>query len=224
MSHLIKSEQDEHLKFLVSQPDEVLIEFCKLAIDYITNGINEKKCTIAAKKLNSTQESISSVLQALVCLLIDCTVVQITEEDFQTLNALGFNESQINILWQFVSSKRQNVENILQNSNSNMQRFRDLEWRLEARIASRSLQSQATPIIKMKIHLDTEIVNEHKDTLTHNEDANRTDDDKLPKTKKEILLQTDPTNLSHMIQVLEQALLDSKTHRIRNIVKSFQKK
>lgn len=31
----------------------VLIEFCKLAIDYINNGINEKKCTAASSKFCS---------------------------------------------------------------------------------------------------------------------------------------------------------------------------
>lgn len=69
MAHLIKQDQDKHLKFVLDQPEEglylknkyffsinngslsVLIEFCKLAIEYINNGVNEKKCSVAASKL-----------------------------------------------------------------------------------------------------------------------------------------------------------------------------
>ncbi|XP_055547117.1 COMM domain-containing protein 2 [Wyeomyia smithii] len=218
MAQLIKQGQDKHLKFALDQPEEVLVEFCKLAIEYISNGINEKKCTIAAKKLETTFDTIKSCIEALVCLLIDCTKMHISEQDFQTLKTIDFTESQIDILWQFVSSKRKLVENILKNSPDSELHFRDLEWRLEAKVASRVLHQQATPIIAMKLHLDSEVVNEHKEKLS--QEPNGTGD---LSTRREILLQTDPTSLVHLIQVLEQALIDSKTHRVRNFVKSFQK-
>lgn len=223
MAHLIKQEQDKHLKFVLNQSEEVLIEFCKLAIEYISNGINEKKCTIAARKLETTFDTVKSCVEALVCLLIDCTKLHITEEDFQSLKALEFTDGQTAILWQFVSSKRNLVENILKHSNDGELHFRDLEWRLEAKVASRSLHKQATPVIAMKLHLDSEVVNEHKEKLE--QDGKLEVDDSVGKqnTRKEVLFQTDPTSLVHLIQVLEQALIDSKTHRVRNFVKSFQK-
>uniref|UniRef100_A0A1Q3FXB3 COMM domain-containing protein n=1 Tax=Culex tarsalis TaxID=7177 RepID=A0A1Q3FXB3_CULTA len=217
MAHLIKQEQDKHLKFILNQPEEVLIEFCKLAIDYINNGINEKKCTAAAKNLETTFDTVKSCVEALVCLLIDCTKLHITEQDFRSLGTLNFSSEQIAILWQFVSSKRALVENILKQSADNELHFRDLEWRLEAKVASRALHRQATPVIAMKLHLDSEVVNEHKEKLDQESTTARGE------TRKEVLLQTDPTSLVHLIQVLEQALIDSKTHRVRNFVKSFQK-
>lgn len=65
----------------------------------------------------------------------------------------------------------------------------------------------------MKLYLDSEVINEHKDKLhTCNPGT----------SKKEILCQTDLTNLTHIISELEQALLESKTHRTRNLVKVFQ--
>ncbi|XP_055610041.1 COMM domain-containing protein 2 [Uranotaenia lowii] len=228
MAHLIKQKQDQHLKFVLEQPEEVLIEFCKLAIEYISNGVNEKKCSIAAKKLETTFETVKACVEALVCLLMDCTKLHITEEDFQSLKSLNFTEGQIAILWQFVSSKRSLVENILKHSNDGGElHFRDLEWRLEAKVASRSLHNQATPVIAMKLHLDSEVVNEHKEKLVGQErpleGKNDENQASVSSTRKEVLLQTDPTSLVHLIQVLEQALIDSKTHRVRNFVKSFQK-
>ncbi|KAL9703634.1 hypothetical protein quinque_007152 [Culex quinquefasciatus] len=217
MAHLIKQEQDKHLKFVLNQPEEVLIEFCKLAIDYINNGINEKKCTAASKNLETTFDTVKSCVEALVCLLIDCTKLHITEEDFRSLGTLNFSPEQIAILWQFVSSKRALVESVLKQSADNELHFRDLEWRLEAKVASRALHRQATPVIAMKLHLDSEVVNEHKEKLDQESTV------AAGETRKEVLLQTDPTSLVHLIQVLEQALIDSKTHRVRNFVKSFQK-
>lgn len=114
------------------------------------------------------------------------------------------------------------VENILKHSNDSELHFRDLEWRLEAKVASRSMHKQATPVIAMKLHLDSEVVNEHKEKLLQNGDAPK-EECIEPSTRREMLLQTDPTSLIHLIQVLEQALIDSKTHRVRNFVKSFQK-
>ncbi|XP_058450004.1 COMM domain-containing protein 2 [Malaya genurostris] len=218
MAQLVKQEQDKHLKFILDQPEEVLVEFCKLAIEYISSGINEKKCTVAAKKLETTFDTVKSCVEALVCLLIDCTKLHITESDFQTLKTIDFTDGQIAILWQFVSSKRNLVENILKNSTDTELHFRDLEWRLEAKVASRSQHKQAAPMIAMKLYLDSEVVNEHKEKL---EQRGCTTNDQ--NTRKEVLLQTDPTSLVHLIQVLEQALIDSKTHRVRNFVKSFQK-
>uniref|UniRef100_A0A8D8H7S5 COMM domain-containing protein 2 n=1 Tax=Culex pipiens TaxID=7175 RepID=A0A8D8H7S5_CULPI len=217
MAHLIKQEQDKHLKFVLNQPEEVLIEFCKLAIDYINNGINEKKCTAASKNLETTFDTVKSCVEALVCLLIDCTKLHITEEDFRSLGTLNFSPEQIAILWQFVSSKRTLVETVLKQSADNELHFRDLEWRLEAKVASRALHRQATPVFAMKLHLDSEVVNEHKEKLDQESTVG------AGETRKEVLLQTDPTSLVHLIQVLEQALIDSKTHRVRNFVKSFQK-
>ncbi|KAL1398544.1 hypothetical protein pipiens_008880 [Culex pipiens pipiens] len=217
MAHLIKQEQDKHLKFVLNQPEEVLIEFCKLAIDYINNVINEKKCTAASKNLETTFDTVKSCVEALVCLLIDCTKLHITEEDFRSLGTLNFSPEQIAILWQFVSSKRILVETVLKQSADNELHFRDLEWRLEAKVASRALHRQATPVIAMKLHLDSEVVNEHKEKLDQESTVG------AGETRKEVLLQTDPTSLVHLIQVLEQALIDSKTHRVRNFVKSFQK-
>ncbi|XP_019564293.2 COMM domain-containing protein 2 [Aedes albopictus] len=220
MAHLIKQEQDKHLKFVLDQSEEVLIEFCKLAIEYVSNGINEKKCSVAAKKLETTFETIKTCVEALVCLLIDSTKLHITEEEFQTLRTLQYTDGQIAILWQFVSSKRNLVENILKHSTDSELHFRDLEWRLEAKVASRAMIKQATPIIAMKLHLDSEVVNEHKEKLQPDQGDAETGQ---LSTRKEVLLQTDPTSLVHLIQVLEQALIDSKTHRVRNFVKSFQK-
>lgn len=134
------------------------------------------------------------------------------DEEFDSLKTLNFSEEQVSILWQFVTNKKSFMENILKQNTTKDLRFRELEWRMEAKIASRTLLHQAVPIITMKLHLDSETINERK--LKLHSDQQR--------TKKEVLLQTDPNNLVHIIEVLEEALIESKTHRTRNFIKAFQ--
>lgn len=108
-------------------------------------------------------------------------------------------------------------------------RFREMEWRLEARVASRSLLVQSIPIITIKMHLDLESINENKDVLSKSNDfhlpRNAQGNDKVGdkkfamssqrRGKKEVLFQTDPNNLVYIIEVLEKALDEAKTHRVR---------
>ena len=47
----ISSDQNDHLKFLVHQPQELLPEFCKMALEHIKEGPNNKKFEIAASNL-----------------------------------------------------------------------------------------------------------------------------------------------------------------------------
>lgn len=43
-------------------------------------------------------------------------------------------------------------------------------------------------------------------------------------TKQHIILQTDPTNLVHMTEVLEQALNESRSRHVRRVQNAFQNK
>lgn len=66
----------------------------------------------------------------------------------------------------------------------------------------------------MKLHLDSETYPDKLDVLNDVDSPNT--------TKKEVLLQTDPNSLVHIIDQLEQALQESKTHRTRNFIKAFK--
>uniref|UniRef100_A0A6B2ED58 COMM domain-containing protein n=1 Tax=Phlebotomus kandelakii TaxID=1109342 RepID=A0A6B2ED58_9DIPT len=214
MAFFVKNSQKERLQFLSQQPPEVLVEFCKSALEYLTNGPNEKKYSSAAQKLSSTPEDVEATVECLLSLLIDCAAFNVSEVDFEEMKSLNFSSEQIAILWQFVSNKNSYVKNLLQSRRSREYRFRDLEWRLEARVASRSNLSQATPIITMKFHLDRETIDEHKEKIHENCEA--------ATSRKQIVVSTDPGSLTHVIATLENALQQSKTHRTRNFLKAFQ--
>lgn len=147
-----------------------------------------------------------------------------SEEDFALIEQTGFKKEQISILWQFVTSKKDFVRNVLDQISLVEYRFRDLEWRLEGRVASRSLLNQSIPFITIKFHLDSEKVNENKAPLgmVGEPMANRSENDLQPHSrKKEVIFQTDPNNLLYIINVLEKTLQESRANRVRNIVKNL---
>lgn len=48
----------------------VVVDFCKLAIDFLQNGVNEKLCSVAAQKLNIEQTVVQNCVYGLVNLLL----------------------------------------------------------------------------------------------------------------------------------------------------------
>lgn len=147
----------------------------------------------------------------------------VSEDDFAQIEQTGFTKEQISILWQFVTSKRDFMRNVLDQIDIVENRFRDLEWRLECRISSRSLLNQSIPFITIKFHLDSEKVNENKDPLGNSQSISKIDNNDCSRRsrKKEVIFQTDPNNLVYIINVLEKTLQEARAHRIRNIVKNL---
>lgn len=173
-------------------------------------------------KLNATPALIQDAIGALVMLQLNAIKKNVSEEDFSQIEQMGFTKEQISILWQFVTSKRDFMCNVLDQIDIVENRFRDLEWRLECRISSRSLLNQSIPFITIKFHLDTEKVNENKDPLAHSQSVSKIDNnDNRRRRKKEVIFQTDPNNLIYIINVLEKTLQEARAHRIRNIVKNL---
>lgn len=166
---------------------------------------------------------IQDAIGALVMLQLNAIKKNVSEEDFAQIEQMGFAKEQISILWQFVTSKRDFMCNVLDRIDIVENRFRDLEWRLECRHSSRSLLNQSIPFITIKFHLDSEKVNENKDPLCKSQLVSKVDnnDGSRRSRKKEVIFQTDPNNLIYIINVLEKTLQEARAHRIRNIVKNL---
>jgi len=72
-------------------------------------------------------------------------------------------------------------------------------------LASRALHHQVTPLITMNLTLETKTALASGST-----------------SRKNVVLQTDPTNLVHVTQVLEEALCGSRSQHSRQIQRSFK--
>ena len=117
------------------------------------------------------------------------------------------------------------MKNMMQNNQSgaknsfvgHLPHYAGLEWRLDATVGSRALPSnktsQAFPLITMNLKLrqsstkpsysvNSESLQEHE--RDHN-----------------ILLQTDPVNLCHITDVLENALKEARSQKVRKLQRQF---
>lgn len=117
------------------------------------------------------------------------------------------------------------MRNVLDHISVDEYRFRDLDWRLEGRVASRCLLNQSIPFITIKFHLDCENVNEKKfpleNALETTTNTTKNGIDAKQSRRRQVIFQTDPNNLLYIINVLEKTLNEARTHRARNIVKNL---
>ena len=120
---------------------------------------------------------------------------------------------------------RMAMKNIMQNNQSgarnsfvrHLPHYTGLEWRLDAIAGSRALPShstpQASPVITLKFNL-------HQTSFTSSLSLD-SESEKNDAKNKDVLLQTDPVNLCHMVDVLENALKEARSQQFRKLQRQF---
>ncbi|XP_078033320.1 COMM domain-containing protein 2-like [Augochlora pura] len=193
----LKPDHKKHVLLLTDHEPQVLQDFCKLALDYLQKGPNIKLYNAAAQKLEVEVNVIKNSVEGLVNLLLESCRYKLSSEDFRdSVIALGFSEDQEAILSKLYNVKRDEITSILANIGFKLPEYHDMEWRFEVQLASRSLLKQVAPLIT----LDLSIKNSDKDEgIEH------------------VLLQTDPNNLLHITQELEEALREGRSQHIRRL-------
>lgn len=193
----LKPDHKKHVLLLTEHEPQVLQYFCKLALDYLQKGPNMKLYNTAAQKLQVEVNVMRNSVEGLVNLLLESCRYKLSTKDFRdSVIALGFSEDQEVILGEFYSSKRDEILGVLPNIGFKLPEYHDMEWRFEVQLASRSLLKQVAPLIT----LDLSIKNPDKE-----------------ESVEHVLLQTDPNNLLHITQVLEEALQEGRSQHIRRL-------
>lgn len=234
MSLELNSLQRTHLEPLKHFQTEDVINLCKLAFEYLTKGSGDLQSVYEhfVKRYQETQkekpafgiENVQQLINVLILLLVNVTRTNLTSEKLQgALEEIGFNALTVDILMQFFRSKRGFTESCLSTAEPRAYHLVDLDWRLEIRIASRALMRQNQVLVTMKLHLHTESKNKNRYLLHDSHPPNVPGEilDEEHRNQKQIVVQTDLTTLTHMIHTLEEALMESRTRRIRNIVKAI---
>ncbi|KAK5645948.1 hypothetical protein RI129_004412 [Pyrocoelia pectoralis] len=201
----LRNDHKEHLSLLFNQSPQVLVDFCKLAIDFLQNGPNLKLYNSASQKLQVQPENVQNCIYGLVNLLLESCKHKLSDADFRdSILTIGFTQEQQVILSKLYSSKRKDITEILSKLTVTEPHYHDLNWRFEVLVASRSLLHQVTPIITMDL-----VLTEPPNSIEQES------------TQKHLLLQTDPSNLLHMTEMLEKALIESRSRHSRRIQHAF---
>ncbi|XP_044020786.1 COMM domain-containing protein 2 [Aphidius gifuensis] len=198
----LKDDHKNHLLFLEKQPVQVVQDFCKLAIDYLNKGPNQKIYATAAQKLDVEAEIIQASIEGLINLLLECIKHKLTIDDLKKLLLnLGFDEEKESVISQLYISKQNDISKALENTGFKLPQYHNMEWRFEVQVASRLVPSQIIPTMT----LDFELKNtDSTDKIEH------------------VTLQTDAPNLLHLCQVIENAIKEGKSQHVRKIKKNLK--
>ncbi|RUS79716.1 hypothetical protein EGW08_012524 [Elysia chlorotica] len=189
----------EHLSFLVDLDPEVLNEFGRISMNFIRKGTNPKVFQGAAQKLGVPVETVQHGVEGLMYLLTESCKYMLSEIDFQdSVMTLGFSEETRATLLALYLDNQREIRDILQEMSMDLPHYRDLEWRFDMQLSSRSLRHQMAPSILLR--LVTEDEGERSTTI----------------------METDPVNLVHMTRVLESALQEMKSGYCRRIARNIK--
>ncbi|KAL0895698.1 hypothetical protein ABMA27_011772 [Loxostege sticticalis] len=230
--------QKEHLNILHSHSTQVLVDFCKLAIDYLNNGINQKKYTNAADKMDLPVNTIQNLVYALTYLLVEACKHNLSEPDFKSSIAIaGFSSEHQEVLVKLYATKKAELSGALNLLHQKEPTYQDLTWRFEIQVASQGNLEEIKPSVAMDFVLMTpKIFSQSKDNKRNKTDpANRQispthvnvpiQDAKAASQCQNvinhILLQCDLPNLVHMTNKLDQALKESKSQHVRKVQRAL---
>jgi hypothetical protein len=196
---VLGDEHKEHLSFLSTVNVEVVTEFCRLAIDFLKNGVTAKVYQSASQKLGVDLETVQHGVEGLMYLMTECAKLMVSEVDFQdSVMVLGFPEELNTELLKLYLENRKEIRAILGELSMDLPHYHNLEWRLDVQLASRTIRHQTDPLVTLKLHT--------KDS---------------GELKVEVL-QTDPTNLVHLTNALDSALSEVKTAHCRRIMRNIK--
>lgn len=196
---LLDDRHKEHLAFLNTLDDAVLKEFCKLSIEFLQKGSNPKLYQTAAQKLRVDTDVVKNAIEGLMYLITESAKMGLGELELKdSMLSLGLPESIQEEILRCHSSRGQELRTDLLGISTSYSHYHNLQWRFDVQLASRSLRHQITPLMLMKLELKRE--------------------GKI----NPIILQTDPVNLVHMTEILDQALQEVKSQHSRRIMRNIK--
>ncbi|KAM3966816.1 COMM domain-containing protein 2 [Aphomia sociella] len=231
--------QKEHLDLLHKHSPQVLIDFCKLTIDYLNNGVNHKKHSIAAEKLNVPVTVVQNLVHALVYLIIEACKHNLSEPDFKSSLAIaGFSTEQQEILLKLYNTKKSELSSALNLLQQKDPTYQDFCWRFEVQVASRSSSEEIKPMVAMDFVVMTpkNFGQSREDKIDQYSKSNNKSASPIcinsivqeakaashcQNIIKHHMVQCDIPNLIHMTNVLEQALKESKSQHVRKVQRAL---
>ncbi|XP_026727335.1 COMM domain-containing protein 2-like [Trichoplusia ni] len=231
--------QKEHLSLIHRHSIQVLIDFCKLALDFLNNGVNNKKYTIAAEKLNISLTEVQNLVHALVYLIVEACRLNLSDADLKSSLALaGFSNEQQEVLVKFYNTKKVELSEALYLLQQKDPTYQDLKWRFEVQVASKSCHEEIKPMVAMDFvlmkpksfgqyteHKETNDVEKNEHVLPPIRINSSIQDAKAASHCQNIIehviLQCDLPNLLHLTNKLDQALKESKSQHVRKVQRSL---
>ncbi|XP_013780823.1 COMM domain-containing protein 2-like [Limulus polyphemus] len=196
---ILDEEHKHHLNFFTTVEPQVAKEFCRISLEFLQNGSNAKVYQNVAQKLGSNLETVKHAVEGLMRVLSEACKLNLSEMELQdSLSILDLQEEIKQEIVRWYVDHTVELRSALSSLNMNLLQYSSLEWRFDVQIASRCLRQQVTPLIILKLDLC-------KDGK-----------------KQPVVLQTDPCNLVHLTETLEEALTEVKSQHTRRMMRNIK--
>ncbi|XP_076321526.1 COMM domain-containing protein 2 isoform X2 [Tachypleus tridentatus] len=196
---ILDEEHKHHLNFFTTIEPQVVKELCRISLEFLQNGSNPKIYQNVAQKLGSNLETVKHAVEGLMRVLSEACKLNLSEMELQdSLSILDLQEEMKQEIVRWYVDHTVELRSALSSLNMNLLQYSSLEWRFDVQIASRCLRQQVTPMIMLKLDLC-------KDGK-----------------KQPVVLQTDPCNLVHLTETLEEALMEVKSQHTRRIMRNIK--
>lgn len=232
MSFKLKPLQEIHLQPLKKCDIVDILHLCSSRLDELSNGVGGVQSAAyqdVANRYNNLKLSktdVRHIVDAIISIMIDSVKTNtVTTNVENALKKCGIQQESVTALGELIQSKRSTIADFIKLScDVRSYHLVDLDWRLEVRVSSRALLKQQQVLVTLKLHLrtDTSKNASHKNFKEDEVSTLSDTDNNLPKgnwcnDRKEVIVQTNLNTLAHMIHTLEDALMESRSRRIRNI-------
>jgi len=217
--------EDLNSKMLCSLSPEMLVEFCRMSLETIRNGTPNKKIYArAAEQLKIDVSMISSSISALADIFLVGAKQDLSVSNF-TLSLtdipssvpspdavkINLNQTVIKSLAEYYINNVREIRKILSDLSMGLPHYKNLDWRIDVQLASRSLRHDATPSFLLELQTCGPNI-----ILTSNEGK---EIQKQKETTQIHCLQSDYANLKHICSELEKALEQSKSVYARRLLR-----
>ena len=144
------NEQKKHLEYFASQPTIGNTFLCdgSKAFKFFFSVLSDVLKNISSGKISTDPEKdpdLEQAIKALLKLLIDGKKSKLSENEFSSLIPVSFSDDMKKTLRRFYTTET-SIKDLL---NSNEYNFRDLEWRLEAKVIENLDLSLTTLILSL---------------------------------------------------------------------------
>jgi len=151
----LTSEHHQHLQFLNSIEQDVAIEFVSISIKFLSSGINRKVVKSAAQKLSVSVEIVENCILGIMHLFLEATKSKLSEEEFFDSMIVHCFSSELSKSLQDIYREHVKETRLKLKQNApKLSSYKNLEWRLDVKLASRSLYNQLDPSILLKLATD----------------------------------------------------------------------
>ena len=166
---IFDEELKQDISFLIGQSVDIVVEFCKICLEFLQSGSNKRLFGGASKVLKVDVEVVGRGVQGLSYFFTESALHKISALDFlDSCMLLGFAPAASEILQKFYLQYCALIRDLEKASDFSLLSYSDLAWRLDVEIGKRALRNYAKPKLTIRLDLSKpSVAGEHPPVEPH---------------------------------------------------------